>query len=115
MLLQVKLLPFYIYIYFLSLPESGGNRLLEITILDLVFDSLCVYVWFKHSKLLRAALFHIDWRIHTQIMYGGWFVPLSQHMLQIYSNTTTATRGPAKCEAVLHGCGTMLVMKGVCV
>ena len=47
-------------------------------------------------------------------IYDGWFVSLSWHRLQNCSNggITTATSGPARCEAVLHGCRTSLVEKG---
>ena len=47
-------------------------------------------------------------------MYDELFVPLSCHKLQICSNccTTTATSGPRRCEAVLHGCQKSLVGGG---
>ena len=41
-------------------------------------------------------------------MYDGWFMPLLQHRLQICNNGgTTSSSGPARCEAVLHGYGTI--------
>ena len=45
-------------------------------------------------------------------MYDEWFVPLSQHRLQICSNggTTTATSDLAMCEAVFHVYGSTLVV-----
>ena len=48
-------------------------------------------------------------------MYDGWFVSPSRPRLQICNNggTTADTSGLAKCEAVLHGCGTSPVFVDV--
>ena len=45
------------------------------------------------------------------VMMMGGLCRFTRQNLQICSDggTTTATSGPARCEAVLHGCGTSLV------